>query len=170
MSQQRNSPEEDDDDLATAWSLASTAQDLVQEYGRRFPNYRYGSQPFARGDDLSVQNERAYYDLILHVQEDKLFTSPIANPRNILDVRCDQQGLWAKNMADLYPEAQVTAFDVFVPDAEGRQNLEFILQSYNDIWILDEITHAHGPLDFIYARSLFAGSQDYPHFYKQCLE
>ncbi|KAK5069452.1 hypothetical protein LTR64_008133 [Lithohypha guttulata] len=170
MEQQSRDSLDEDVDYRSAWSLASTHADLVYEYGRRFPNYRYGSQPFARGDELASRNERVLHLLMLHLYDNKLYTAPIEDLRNVLDVRCGMHGLWARNMADLFPEAQVTGFDQFIPDTEGRENLSFILQSYNDSWILDEITEVHGKLDFVYARGLMAGSQNYPEFYKQCFE
>lgn len=101
---------------------------------------------------------------------DRLYTAPIEQPKNVLDVRTGMNGLWARNMADMFPDAQITGFDQFVPSTEGRPNLSFILQSYNDTWILDEITQVYGKLDFIYARALFAGSEDYAEFYRQCFE
>lgn len=162
--------EEEEVDLSSAYSLASTANDYVLEHGRQFPNFRYGSSPFPRGDELATENELALHNLMLHLYDDRLFVAPIERPRNVLDVRCGQQSLWAKNMADVFPDAQVTGFDIFNIDSEGRQNLHFILQSYNDEWIMDEVHQAHGQLDFIYARSLFASSRNYPEFYRQCLE
>lgn len=170
MSQQQETGPEEEEDWTSAWSLASTSHDLVLEHGRRFPNYRYGSQHFPRGDTLAAQNEAALHNLLLYLYEDRLFTSPIEHPRNVLDIRCGQYGLWAKNMADTFSDTQVTGLDVFMPDTEGRQNLHYILQSYNDAWILDEVTQTHGKFDLIYARSLFAGSQNFPEFYQQCFE
>lgn len=164
-------PDDDDDatDLSSAFSLASMSADYMIEHGRHFPN-RDGSSPFPRGDDQGRANEIALHNLMFQLYDGRLYAAPIQRPRNVLDVRCGKQGLWAKNMADVYPEAQITGTDVFPVDTEGRDNLEFIYQSYNDQWILDEILQQYGKFDFIYARHLFATSQDYPDFYKQCLE
>lgn len=171
MSQRSDSSEEDDEyDMASARSLISTANDLVLEYGRRYPNYAYGSQLFPRGDAMADRNEMALHNLLLHLYDNKLFISDIESPRNILDVRCGTNGLWARNMADAFPEAQVTGLDVFPLRSEGQENLQFIMQNYNDQWILDEVIQAHGKFDFINARALFAGSRDYPAFYAQCFE
>ena len=171
MSHLRNdSPEEDDVDMASAWSVASTANDLVIQYGRRYPSYSYGSQHFPRGDALAIQNERALHLLLLHLYHNKLFTSGLENPKNILDVRAGHEGLWTKNMADAFPEAQVTGMDTLVPPTEGQENLQYILQDYNETWILEEVTRVHGQFDLIYTRSLFAGSKNYTAFYEQCFE
>ncbi|KAK5093679.1 hypothetical protein LTR70_005678 [Exophiala xenobiotica] len=143
-------PSDDDDtDHSSAYSLASLPTEYMIEHGRHFPN-RDGLSPFPRGDDVARANELALHNLMFHL--------------------CGKQGLWAKNMADLLPEAQITGIDVFPLDGEGRENLGFVLQSHNDQWILDEILQQFGKFDFVYARHLFASSQDYPEFYKQCLE
>lgn len=157
-------------DLSSIYSIASTANDLVLEHGRQFPNYRYMSSPFPRGDRMAEEHETSLHNLKLRIFDDKLYTAPIENPRNILDVRSGQLGLWVKTVAEIHEDAQVTGLDVFTPDAEGRENVKFILQNFNDDWILDEITQSFGQLDFIYARSLFGSSSNYPHFYRQCLE
>lgn len=173
MSQRTDSPEDeeyDEYDLASARSLISTANDLVLEYGRRYSNYGYGSQPFPKGDELAIRNEIALHSLLLHLYDNKPFISDIESPQNVLDVRCGTQGTWSKNMADFYPDAQVTGLEVFPIRPEGQENLQFIVQNYNDQWILDEIIQAHGNFDFIYARGLFAGSRDFPTFYQQCFE
>lgn len=165
-----SSPGDEHVDLSSVYSIASTAHDLVLEHGRQFPNYRYMSSPFPRGDRIAEEHETLLHALLLRIFDDKLYTAPIEQPRNILDVRSGQHGLWAKTVAELHEDAQVTGFDSFTPDTEGRENLKFILQNFNDEWILDEVTQSYGKLDFIYARSLFGSSQNYPHFYKQCLE
>lgn len=170
MSQRNDSPEDEEYDLASARSLISTANDLVLEYGRRYPNYTYGSQPFPRGDEMAIRNEMSLHNFMLHLYDNKPFISDIESLKNVLDVRCGTRGMWVKNMADFYPEAQVTGLDVFPIRPEGQENLQFIMQNYNDQWILDEITQAHGKFDFIYARALFAGSRDFPAFYQQCFE
>jgi len=164
-------PLEDEElDISSAYSLASTAEDLVLEHGRRYPNYRYGSSPFPRGDRIAEENEFALYNLLFALFKGRLFLAPVEQPKNILDVRCGQAGLWAKNMADTFPDAQVTAMDLTLPRPESHPNLEFYLQSLNDEWILDEVLQAHGKFDFIFGKSLFGSSQDFPLFYKRCFE
>lgn len=164
------SPGEEYFDPSSIYSIASTANDLVLEHGRQFPNYRYMSSPFPRGDRIAEEHETFLHNLLLCTFDSKLYTAPLEHPQNILDVRSGQQGLWVKTVAEIHEDAQITGLDVFTPDAEGRVNAKFILQNFNDDWILDEITQSYGQFDFIYARSLFGSSQNYPHFYKQCLE
>lgn len=163
--------EEDDVDFSSAYSLATTPDDLVLEHGRRYQSYRYGSSPFPRGDKLAIENEEWLHRLMLFLLDDKPFIAPLVNPpRNVLDVRCGMAGYWAKLMADSYEDCQVTGLDVSRVNNDGRANLDFLVQSYNDEWILDEVIQAHGKFDLIYARQLFATSNDFPQFYKQCFE
>lgn len=162
--------EDDNEDRSSAWSLKSTANDLLLEHGRRFPAYRPNSSPFPRGDEIAKENEKHLENLMLHLYNDDLYTAPIEQPRNVLDVRCGHLAIWAKNMADRFPDTQVTALDDFTPDAEGRPNLQFLLQNFNDEWILDEITQVYGKLDLIYVKHIFGSSRDYPEFYTQCLK
>ncbi len=160
---------EDEIDYTSAYSLASTSAEYMIEHGRHFPS-RDGSLPFPRGDEVARENEIALHNLMFHLYDNRLYEAPIQQPRNVLDVRCGTQGLWAKNMADGFPDAQVTGIDIFPIDTEGRQNLQFPIQSHNDQWILDEILQQFGKFDFINARHLFASSRDYPNIYRQCLE
>ena len=156
-------------DWSSAYSLASTSAEYMIEHGRQFPN-RDGTSPFPRGDQVAKENELALHNLMLYLFDDRLYNASIEKPRNVLDVRCGTRGLWAKSMADWFSEAQITGIDIFPVDTEGRENLQFLIQSHNDQWILDEILQQFGKFDFIYARHLFASSRNYPELYKQCLE
>lgn len=162
---------EEEIDLTSSYSLASTANDLVLEHGRRYPNFRYASSPFPQGDEVAQQHEIALHNAILFMLHDKLFMSPIEQPRNVLDVKCGKLGLWSRNMAETYPDAQVSGMDVTKPNFRDLENCEFVLQSFGDHpWILDEITQAYGKFDLIYGRHLFAGCTDFPLFFQQCFE
>lgn len=161
--------DEDEMDFASAYSLASTSNEYMIEHGRHFFS-RDSSSPFPRGDQVAKENEIALHNLMFHLYDNRLYEAPIQQPRNVLEVRCGTQGLWAKSMADVFPDAQVTGMDVATPDTEGRENLQFVEQSHNDQWILDDKLQQFGKFDFLYARHLFASSRDYPDFYKQCLE
>lgn len=162
--------DEDDYDFYSTGSVASTADDMVEEMGRRYANKGYGETPLPRGDQLAQQNERDLHNLMLYLYQDRLYVSSLEEPRNVLDVKCGQLGLWAKNMAECYPNAEITAMDVSRVDNENLPNLEFVLQSFNQEWTLDDRTNLYGKFDFIHARHIFAGSSDYPEFYRQCFE
>jgi len=165
------SPPADEDEMyaSSAYSLASISNEYMIEHGRHFLS-RDGSSPFPRGDEVARENEIALHNLMFHLYDTRLYEAPIEKPRNVLDVRCGTQGLWAKTMADKFLDAQITGIDIFPLDAEGRQNLQFLMQSHTDQWILDEVLQQFGKFDFIYARHLFASSRDFPDFYRQCLE
>lgn len=68
-----NNPNEED--FYSAYSLASTHADLVLEHGRRFPNYRYASQFFARGD-VSVHPLLVVHNSIDGLPELRMLISP----------------------------------------------------------------------------------------------
>jgi ubiquinone/menaquinone biosynthesis C-methylase UbiE len=89
----------------------------------------------------------------------ELHLAPIKAPREILDVGTGT-GIWAIQMADKFPEAQVTGTDLspIQPD----------LVPYNCVFEIDDVsldwTWEENQLDFVHVREMFGSIKDWDLF------
>jgi 16S rRNA G1207 methylase RsmC len=93
-------------------SLTPSATDFPYVHGRRYHGYREGEYMLPNDeteqDRLDMQHAIFRYSL-----DGKLITAPIepAQLHDVLDVGCGT-GLWAIDVADEHPQAQVLGFDL----------------------------------------------------------
>jgi trans-aconitate methyltransferase len=88
--------------------------------------------------------------------------APLNNPQKILDLGTGT-GLWAVNMADKYPSAQVVGIDLSpVQPQFTPPNCEFQIDDFNQDW-----TWPDDSFDLIHGRLLLASVSDYPQFFQQ---
>ncbi|PCD36595.1 hypothetical protein FGRA07_07599 [Fusarium graminearum] len=125
-------------------SLKSSIIEYKWVHGRRFHAYGDGTY-WGANDDRQQEAEDLMQVTIStsHIQH-----SPIGeNPQNILDVGCGT-GIWAIDMADLHPSAEVVGVDLspiqpnFVP-----LNCRFEVDDINKEW-----TYPDNKFDFIHLR------------------
>lgn len=160
-------PEDENDDVSSAFSIASTRFNFEWENGRWYHDYR-GTQPFPH-DAMSQENERVLHALVLFLLEDRLVAAPASpeNFRNVLDV-ASGMGLWAEDFADRYPDCQVFGIDLAIQPSV-RPNCHFLCFSVTDEW---EFGIPGLQFDFIHIRSLFASlaPDDWSQLYGQCFQ
>ena len=99
-----------------------------------------------------------------------MYTAPIEQPRNVLDVGCGT-GIWAKNFAAAHPNSTVTGIDLTPPTPETAEdaniaNCHFLKADAEGEWNFAK----PGSFDLIHARLLASGMQDWPKFYRHCYE
>lgn len=100
--------------------------------------------------------------LTLH---DKLFLAPISNPKRILDVGSGT-GLWAVDIADHFPDAEITATDLSpILYTSAPPNLSFEIDDACSEW-----TYPPNHFDFIHIRGLTGCIRDWPYTYGQVYE
>lgn len=80
--------------------------------------------PYALPADLEEQNRLDFQHYVLRFTFKGNYAAPIDNPRTILDVGCGT-GLWAREMAAIFPQAEVTGFDVNMPPADERGGMAY---------------------------------------------
>jgi SAM-dependent methyltransferase len=161
--------EEEEADLNSALSLASTKYNFHMENGRLYQDYRSG-HPFPH-DEMAKTNEKLLHAMLMYILEDKLIAAPVDGKslRYVLDVGTGM-GMWAEGVADKYEKSgcQVVAVDM-VPLADSvLPNLEVLCFDVTQDWIFNRPVK----FDLIHMRCLFASipPDHWPQLYKQCLE
>jgi len=82
------------------------------------------------------------------------YAAPIQHPRSILDVGCGT-GRWAREMAQLFPQASVVGLDVTTPPAdESAAELRPPNYSFTTGNVLEGLPFADGEFDFVHMRLL----------------
>ncbi|KAF5502954.1 Secondary metabolism regulator LAE1 [Colletotrichum fructicola] len=129
-------------------SMTSSIKNHVHYGGRRYHRYRDGKYPFPN-DMIEQGREYLKHDMITRVTEGRRFHAPIgSHPQKILDLGTGV-GVWAIEVADTYPGAQVVAVDLspIQPDMIPG-NVDFLIDDIGDEWV-DPISN---DFDFIHAR------------------
>src|SRR5262244_353459 len=70
--------------------------------------------PYALPADLEEQNRLEFQHYILRATFQGNYAAPLTAPASILDVGCGT-GLWAREMAQVFPQARVVGLDVTSP-------------------------------------------------------
>ena len=97
--------------------------------------------------------------------DDRLFLAPIdSHPQKILDMGTGS-GIWAMDMADQYPSAEVIGVDTAAVQPNVLPpNLYFELDDVEHEWLW-----AESSFDFIHGRELIMAIRDWPRLVRQAL-
>lgn len=114
------------------------------------------------------EQEQDRLDLLHHIWRlalgGALFRAPITkNPQRILDFGTGT-GIWAIDIADKYPSAQVTGTDLSpIQPAWVPPNLKFTVDDAESEWL-----HGSGNFDFIHGRAMAGSIRHWKSLYGQC--
>lgn len=149
----------EDDDSSTA-SLNSAVGRYRVHGGRTFESRR-GDYWQSNDEKQQDVHDMAHY-IHLMLNQEKLLNAPVSNPQQILDVGTGT-GIWAIEIADLYPSATVTGIDLspiqpeFVPP-----NCKFEIDDATKEWTFEK-----GYFDIIHIRRLQGAIPDWPLLYNR---
>ncbi|KAJ5180949.1 hypothetical protein N7492_004159 [Penicillium capsulatum] len=145
-------------------SLTESVYSYVYENGRTYQAYR--PETYLLPND---EKEQDRLDMLHHVfclaQNGELCRTPLEHPQKILDIGTGT-GIWAIDMADEFPSAEVTGVDLS-PIQPGwvPPNLRFVIDDVNQDWSFPTNSY-----DFIHVRSLAGSVEHWPTFLRRCYE
>jgi len=146
------------DDTTT---LASYITDFRYENGRRYHTYKDGAY-WGPNDEHANELQDLAHHMYLITLGGRLHLAPLNNPQEILDVGTGT-GIWAIDMADENPQANVVGTDLspiqpdFVPP-----NCAFEIDDATLEW-----TYPRNHFDFIHVREMFGSIPDWDYFFQQ---
>jgi len=106
-----------------------------------------------------------YHNVWMGLFNGALHQAPLENPQRILDVGTGT-GIWAIDMGDAYPEAQVLATDLSpIQPSWVPPNVEFLIEDCETEW-----SFSPNSFDFIHVRSLAGAIKDWDTFLTRCFQ
>lgn len=139
------------DSLASAsTSLASSVRNYAFENGRRYHKFREGSYNFPN-DDSEQDREDMKHAMMVNLLGGKLHFAPIdegpkgMNGKQVLDMGTGT-GIWAIEMGDLYPGANILGVDLSPIQPEWvPPNVKFMVDDVESPWLkpLDYFDYVH---------------------------
>lgn len=91
-------------------SLTSSIERYPMENGRRYHAYKDGSYVMPN-DESELDRLDLTHNMIRITMGEKLHIAPIEKPKKILDIGAGT-GIWAIEMADQYPDAEIIGTDL----------------------------------------------------------
>ncbi|KIW65415.1 hypothetical protein PV04_07678 [Phialophora macrospora] len=156
------------DDLSVmTQTLRSSLLESVRENGRGYHRYSsaVGEEYPLPEDEIEQARLDLQHEMMRRTFNGRLYLSPITGDlHTILDLGTGT-GIWAIEMADANPQAQVLGMDLspiqpwLVPP-----NVRFEVDDFNNQWTYTE------PFDFIHARALVGSSQNFPRLIRQAYD
>ncbi|KAI5819280.1 S-adenosyl-L-methionine-dependent methyltransferase [Pyronema omphalodes] len=145
-------------------SLTSSVQQYVYENGRRYHSY-YGTEKYLMPTDEKEQDRLdLHHEVFRLAWNEKLHGAPLKEPHRILDVGTGT-GIWAIDMADQYPMAEVIGTDLSpIQPSWVPGNCRFEVDDAMKEW-----TFQNDFFDFIHARNLSAGITDWSHLLSEMM-
>lgn len=118
---------------SSSTSLLSSVTKYEYENGRRYHAYQAGKYAFPNDEvelermDIEHHNQMLQLDGALHL-------APLETPREILDLGTGT-GIWAMDMGDKYPSAQVIGTDLSPVQPEWTApNVQFVVDDFEQEW------------------------------------
>ncbi|OLN81987.1 Demethylmenaquinone methyltransferase 5 [Colletotrichum chlorophyti] len=137
-------------------SLASSIRDFNFENKRRYHKFKEGRYLFPN-DDAEQDREDMKHALVVHVCDGSLHSAPLDKPQKILDVGTGT-GIWAMDMGDEYPEAEIIGIDLSPIQPEYvPPNVQFMVDDAEAEWL-----HSDNSIDYVHLRNMGPFIKDWP--------
>lgn len=143
-------------------SLRSSIYAYEVENGRTYHSFHAGKYHMPNDEGEKDRMDLHYHALRLSI-EDKLFHAPIREPTAVLDIGTGT-GIWAMDVADEYPSAEVTGIDLSpIQPTWVPPNLVFEICDADEEW-----NYKEDRFDLVHTRFMNGFSlKSWPHCYRQ---
>ncbi|KAI1159595.1 S-adenosyl-L-methionine-dependent methyltransferase [Nemania serpens] len=130
----------------TSISLDTAADQHLWEGGRRYHTYREGRYSLPN-DEIEQQREELMHILVMDILDQQLYLAPMAEPpMKVMDLATGI-GLWAIEMGDRYPDANILGVDLSpIQPTSVPPNVMFQVDDVEDTWVHEN------DYDFIHMR------------------
>ncbi|KAG8529897.1 uncharacterized protein KY384_005378 [Bacidia gigantensis] len=145
-------------------SLTSSIERYPIENGRQYHAYKDGSYVMPN-DESELDRLDLTHNMLKISMGMQLFNAPIVDtPKRILDLGTGT-GIWAIEMADDYPDAEIIGTDLSATQPTWvPANVKFEIDDMEETWTFRE------KFDFIHLRYLAAAIKDWPALAKKAFE
>ncbi|KYG41958.1 hypothetical protein M433DRAFT_177045 [Acidomyces richmondensis BFW] len=152
-------------DRSSLTSIASQIRQGIVENGRVYAAYGKGEYGLPRDEREMERIDMAHEKYFLLLDE-KRYLAPIGpNPQQILDLGTGT-GIWAMDIADQFPSAQVLGIDIApIQPTWVPPNCAFEVDDIEAPW-----TFKKESFDYIFARDLLFSIRNFPRLIEQCYE
>ncbi|KAK3298490.1 S-adenosyl-L-methionine-dependent methyltransferase [Chaetomium fimeti] len=153
-----------DSNTTASTSLADSVRDYIFENGRRYHRFREGRYNFPN-DDVEQQREDMKHAMVKMLCG-QLYFAPIGDhPHEVLDVGTGT-GIWAIEMGDLFPAANILGVDLSPIQPEWvPPNVRFMVDDVESPWL-----HPRNFFDYIHSRHTVMAIKDWPKLMRRSLE
>lgn len=144
-------------------SLSSAVFGYEYENGRRYHAYKKGQYYLPNDESEQDRLDMTHHLFLLALKGELCATKFSEPPKRILDIGTGT-GIWAIEMGDVYPSAEIIGTDLSPIQASWvPPNVKFEIDDATDEW-----TFPPNHFDFIHARTMAGSILDWPVFIKQC--
>ncbi|KAI9894484.1 MAG: hypothetical protein M1814_003242 [Vezdaea aestivalis] len=146
----------------TSTSITSSVTNYMFENGRRYHGYK-GGRYMIPNDEMEMDREDMKHHISMLMLEGRLHLAPIPKlPQRILDVGTGT-GIWAIQIADIYPSAEVIATDLSpIQPTWVPPNLKFEIDDAEAEWLYDA-----NSLDLVHLRYMAHAIRKWPILFEQ---
>lgn len=146
-------------------SLSSSVRDYLYENGRRYHRFREGRYNFPN-DEPEQDREDMKHACVKMLCQERLHFAPLAEDvHTILDIGTGT-GIWAIEMGDQFPSADVLGIDLSPIQPEWvPSNVHFMVDDAESEWV-----HPRDHFDYIHTRHTVMAIKDWPRLYRTALE
>ncbi|KAI9811556.1 MAG: hypothetical protein M1832_000866 [Thelocarpon impressellum] len=153
-----------DDMSSFTASLESSVVNYPYENGRRYHAFREGAYNLPNDEKENDRLDIVHHMVTLRL-DGKLHLAPIGkNPQRVLDIGTGT-GIWAIEMGDEYPSAEVFGNDLSpVQPNMVPPNVKFEIDDVESEWTYP------APFDYIHCRYMAVSIADWPALVRRCYE
>ncbi|CRK24195.1 hypothetical protein BN1723_013205 [Verticillium longisporum] len=150
--------------VSSTASLTSSMLEYRQLHGRTFQSYK-STEYWGPNDDRQNDGLDIAHHFITLLLGDNLYEAPIDEPKRVLDVGTGT-GIWAIDVADAHPAAEVTGFDISpIQPSWVPPNCKFHIDDAQLEW-----TYPPASFDLIHIRALYGSIGDWPKLYGEAFK